>query len=159
MRKQQEINTGSMADIAFLLLVFFLVTTNIVEDKGIKTTISKPFEAPDSLYIVQSTLLVDNEGAYMLNGERLKGSELGDKMSLAFDKREKVKNVLLVKSKRDLEYYAFIQALDRSKVAFKTFYDDLSQTKFDKYYNELSDSEKATLKELHPVALAEDVIY
>ena len=34
-RKVDEINSSSMADIAFLLLVFFLVTTTISMDKGI----------------------------------------------------------------------------------------------------------------------------
>ena len=34
-RPIQEINSSSMADIAFLLLVFFLVTTTISMDKGI----------------------------------------------------------------------------------------------------------------------------
>ena len=34
-RPTQEINSSSMADIAFLLLVFFLVTTTISMDKGI----------------------------------------------------------------------------------------------------------------------------
>ena len=34
-RKVQEINAGSMADIAFLLLIFFLVATTMNVDTGL----------------------------------------------------------------------------------------------------------------------------
>ncbi len=43
-RSAPEINAGSMADIAFLLLIFFLVTTTIDKDKGLVRQIPPPLD-------------------------------------------------------------------------------------------------------------------
>ena len=41
-REVPEINAGSMADIAFLLLIFWLVTTTIDSDEGVKRQLPPP---------------------------------------------------------------------------------------------------------------------
>ena len=72
-RAAPEVNAGSMADIAFLLLIFFLVTTTIEKDKGLlrslppidDSEVEPPIIKQKNLFTVninrQNQLLVEEE--------------------------------------------------------------------------------------------------
>ncbi|MBR9914902.1 MAG: biopolymer transporter ExbD [Algicola sp.] len=64
-RSAPEVNAGSMADIAFLLLIFFLVTTTIPKDSGISRKLP-PMEPPNEEDVV---IKQKNIFTVLLNGK------------------------------------------------------------------------------------------
>lgn len=80
-QKIQEINAGSMADIAFLLLIFFLVTTTMSTDMGIGRKLPPMEKAPPPVKLHKRNLLnvrVNRSDQIMVKGEIVKLSELKD---------------------------------------------------------------------------------
>ena len=70
-----EINAGSMADIAFLLLIFFLVTTTMDTDKGIFRKMAEKNENPPQIDMYERNLFDININ---LNNEVLIGNDIVD---------------------------------------------------------------------------------
>jgi biopolymer transport protein ExbD len=69
-----EVNAGSMADIAFLLLIFFLVTTTIETDAGLDRMLP-PIEPPDQDVVIKQknifTVNINKNGQLLVEEELL----------------------------------------------------------------------------------------
>ncbi len=72
-RSAPEVNAGSMADIAFLLLIFFLVTTTIETDSGISRLLPPLDDTPPEDVILKEknifTVLVNDAGNLLVEDE------------------------------------------------------------------------------------------
>jgi len=84
-RSAPEVNAGSMADIAFLLLIFFLVTTTIETDSGINRKLPPIEDVEDPPIIKQKNIftVVVNKNNQLLVEEELTSIE--DLRSLAVE--------------------------------------------------------------------------
>ncbi len=77
-RSAPEVNAGSMADIAFLLLIFFLVTTTIEKDSGINRKLP-PMEEIEPQIIKQKnifTVLLNGKDQLLVEDELMEIDDL-----------------------------------------------------------------------------------
>ena len=80
-RSAPEVNAGSMADIAFLLLIFFLVTTTIEVDSGISRKLPPIEDVEDPPIIKQKnifTVLINKDDLLLVEDEIMDIKDLKD---------------------------------------------------------------------------------
>jgi len=138
--REVEIPTASMADIAFLLLIFFLVTTTIDVDTGIYMELPPPLEEdvpppeiPDRNIL---TVLVNAQGDVLLEREFV---QIGD--IRPFVKRFVTNNgadptlsdspdkaIVSFKTERSAKYEQYIRVLDEIKMGYNELRDEEAQS-------------------------------
>ena len=114
--KGGEIPTGSMADIAFLLLVFFLVTTTIDTDKGLGVVL--PPAGDVEIEIQKKNILnclINSQGKVLLDEEPIDVEQIG-----RIVKKKLGQNPLLivsVKAHPKTAYSDYVRVIDQLKIA------------------------------------------
>lgn len=129
--KTPEVNAGSMADIAFLLLIFFLVTTTIASDKGLPVLLppKKEKDALDQIKLKDRDVfkvLVNSKNQLLVEDEPLSVKELRRKAKEFISNNGKNpelstspdKAVISVKTDRGTKYSIYIYVLDELKAAY-----------------------------------------
>jgi biopolymer transport protein ExbD len=162
-RKKNEtpsIPTSSMADIAFLLLIFFLVATVIDVDTGIGLTLPEyteetpPPASPERL----AAILINANNEISLDNEITSLSLLKDKLKKRiYSKIDLPKNkklIVSVKTDRRTMYNEYIFVLDQVKMAFYEVRDEYSNQQFGDNFSDLSYTDKETVKSVIPIIIS-----
>ncbi len=114
-RDLQEINSSSMADIAFLLLVFFLVTTTISMDKGISLVLPSEGNEIEVNKINIVNILVNETGKVLLDDKPTKLKDIKGIAEKRITQNNKV--IFSVQTHPRTKYQVYIQVLDQLKSA------------------------------------------
>ncbi len=116
--KGGEIPTSSMADIAFLLLIFFLVTTTIDIDKGLGIVL--PAEG-EELEIKKTNILnclINSQGNVLLGGEPVALKDVNKEIRRRLAENDKL--IISVKAHTKTKYGDYVSLIDQLKRANAT---------------------------------------
>jgi biopolymer transport protein ExbD len=116
--RKAEVPMASLADIAFLLLIFFLVTTTIDVDRGIGLTLPGKGEEQEVRTKNIANLLINAEGRIFFDNGEVPVEDLN---RLVREKIAENPNLIIsVKTVRETEYNVYVKVLDQLKTAKAT---------------------------------------
>jgi biopolymer transport protein ExbD len=160
-QRSAEIPTASQADLAFLLLLFFLVSTVIDVDTGIGLTLPEYVEDVETVEVSKdrmASVLVNETGDVLLDGQPISlfqiKNTLKPRIQSKIEQPKNKKLIVSIKTARKTVYNAYIQALDQVKLAFFEVRDEYSNARFGKKYIDLDEAQQNEMKDAVPIIIS-----
>jgi biopolymer transport protein ExbD len=183
-RKTPGINGSSSADIAFMLLIFFPITTSMDTDKGLARRLPPPVPKDQKKQDVDINkrnlliVLINSNNEILCGDQFVDIKQLKDKVKEFIDnpyndenKPEKVeedvpffgkimtakKHVISLQNDRGTEYQAYISVQNELAKAYNELRDELAREKFGKYYRHLDpeSDEALAVRGVYPLKISE----
>lgn len=181
-RKVPLLNTTSTADISFMLLIFFLVTTSMDMDKGLSRLLpptTPPEEMVNDLEVsarnVMKVHILDNNQV-TVNDEPIAVSELKGKVQTFVEnagnsdqlpeKHERTigllgkcmvtdKHIIQMQAERKSSYDTYFSVQNEIVAAYHALRDQLARKRFGHPYSECSEKEQEAIRAYYPQRISE----
>lgn len=180
-RSLPEINAGSMADIAFLLLIFFLVTTTMDTDVGLTRKLPPmPEEDLEDLPEVKQRnvfeILVNANDQLLVEGELMQVSQLRESAKEFIKSnpaREDMpefkptdipffgqgfpvsKQIISLQNDRGTSYDMYIKVQNELVAAYNELRNELAMEKFGLPYEDLTEDQEDAVQDVYPQRISE----
>ena len=184
-RKKRELpslNSSSMADVSFMLLIFFLITTSMDTDRGLARRLPPPpenKEQKDDIIVKERNVLqvrLNKDDQLMVAGEwfeienlRQKAKEFianpNDDVKLPEKHAKNIpffgdvmiteKHVISVQNDVGTSYDAYLQVQNELVAAYNELRQDLAKSKFGRSMEELTEDEKKAITDYYPQKISE----
>ena len=184
-RKTPEVRADSQADIAFLLLIFFLVATTMNSDKGLSRVL--PPLPPEDVKVEDAKVKERNVLLVFVNasGQIMAGDESMDIRGLKDKAKEFILNpmddvnlpekketeiemedgskwvypvsegVISLQTTRDTNYEVYIMVQNELTRAFNEVRDEVAMQKFNAVFSELNSDQRSAITKAVPLKISE----
>lgn len=161
-RKQREtpgLNTTSTADISFMLLIFFLVTTSMDVDKGLLRQLPSPEpQKKEQQTVVDKANLMELRltagDTLLVNGKPMQVSLLKEE-TIRFVHRLGKKHLISIESERDADYNLYFQMQNQLMEAYSQLRNETAQKKYHRDYALLNNDQKEQVRNICPQRITE----
>ncbi|NDW13402.1 biopolymer transporter ExbD [Bacteroides sp. 214] len=181
-RKVPEVNSSSTADIAFIILIFFLVTTSMDTDRGLARRLPPPPEdnTEETIDDIKRrnilVVLLSAGGDLMCGDDYIQVGELkqrvkefvanpynDDKLPEKIAKDVNffgstmvtLNHVVSLQNDRGTLYQAYIDVQNEVVAAYNELRNELAQEKWQKDYNALDEDRQKAIREIYPQRISE----
>ena len=154
-RKRNETpqHQSALADIAMLLLIFFLVATQMGDEQGVTATLP-PIEAVKSgRPLTQVQILLNQKDQVKINSKRIRLSDIDQELYKLLGGSGQIQVEL--RSHVKTSYPAYVKAYDEIKSAYMMVYDDMAEKEFHEEFNRLSPNQKKQITTSRPIKIFE----
>ena len=152
-RQVPGVNTASTADISFMLLIFFLVTTSMDVDKGLFRLLPSPEpqkQLKTETIVDKNTLMalhVTADHRLLLNDKPIKVSRLKGEI-IQFVNRLGNRHLISIESDRDADYNLYFQMQNQLMEAYDQLRNEAAQKKYHRNYALLTNEQKEEIRKI-----------
>ena len=164
-RNIASINAGTMADIAFLLLIFFLVATQISQDKGVRVVLPEYYDGPVGQASDNNVLniKINKSDELMIEGEVANISELNEMVAtFVLNPLKKSdyptspqKAIISLQNDVETSYETYVYVYSIIQSAYRNMRRDYSITIYGKDLALLDKKQTNEIKRLLPMKISE----
>ncbi len=165
-RLSSEVNAGSMADIAFLLLIFFLVTTQIDSDKGILVKLPMWEKTPPIIDITPRNVFsikVNRSNQLLVEGELGNMDAIrGQVKEFVLNPRKKAnlssspnKAVVSLQNDRGTSYATYLSVYNEIKAAYNELWEEESNRRYGELFADLPKAAQKEIRRKIPSVISE----
>ena len=158
-REMPRLNTSSMADISFMLLIFFLVTTSMDTQKGLQRQLPphNPQQQQEQRDIDRTKVIslhLMNDGSLTLDDKPIDVKDIRSPLK-EFIVRVGPAHIIELETDRDCSYEAYFALQNQIVRAYREIRNAAAKQRYNASYDLCNDTQRKSLQELYPQRIQE----